>query len=414
MVAEGLSSIPESREKGSGVSTRRRFLARALATGAALAATRAHGQAGSLLAAKPLRLLILGGTGNIGPYHVRAAVARGHHVSVFSRGATSAELPADVERLIGDRNGNLKSIENRDWDAVIDLATYGPGWVRSLGEAVRDHTQHYTFISTISVYDDPASNRETNEDSRVLAYDGSVDPYTIVTDDQHYGALKILCEREAEQQFPGRTVVLRPGFIGGPDETHGVLSYWAARGERGGEILAGGDRSTPVQYIDVRDLAEWVVRLVEGNVTGVFNVVSRVHELEEVIESAASLATDSSRITWVPAEWLAARPSPETWGTLLFWQGNEGFLTRISNARAVANGLTFRPLGTTLTDTLTWYKRQPEAATSTLNAGFKRDPASGDFVQVRMPWPDFLMRESETLAAWHAEHSNVRSSEPHR
>ena len=382
------------------MSTRRAFLSRALAIAASLSAARASAQAD---AATPLRILILGGTGNIGPYHVRAAVARGHHVAVFSRGATSADLPAGVERLIGDRNGNLASIENRDWDAVIDIATYGPGWVRSLGEALRQRTRHYTFISTISVYDDPAANAETNEDSPVLAYEGSADPYSIITDDEHYGALKILCEREAQRQFPGRAALLRLGFVAGPDETHGVLSYWAARGRMGGEILAAGERSTPVQYIDVRDLAEWAVRLAEGNVTGTFNVVSPRHRLDEVIESAASPAPKPTRITWVPTEWLAAQPNPETWGTLLFWQTNEGLLTRISNARAIASGLTFRTPRTTLADTLTWYERQPEADRSTLNAGFRRDPDSGDFVQVRMPWPDFLMREKETLAAWHAQ-----------
>jgi len=355
-----------------------------------------------------LRVLILGGTGNIGPYHVRAAVARGHHVAVFSRGATSADLPAGVERLIGDRNGNLASIENRDWDAVIDIATYGPGWVRSLGEALRHRTRHYTFISTISVYDDPAANAKTDEDSPVLAYEGSADPYSIITEDEQYGALKILCEREAQKQFPGRTAVLRLGFVAGPDETHGVLSYWAARGKMGGEILAAGARSTPVQYIDVRDLAEWAVRLVEENVSGTFNVLSPSHGIDEVIESAASTASEPTRITWVPTEWLADQPSAETWGTLLFWKINEGALTRIDNARAIANGLTFRPLRTTLADTLAWYERQPEVSRSTLNAGFRRDPSSGDFVQVRMPWPDFLMRERETLAAWHAERANQR------
>jgi 2'-hydroxyisoflavone reductase len=382
------------------MSTRREFLSQTLAAGASLAASRARAQPGSRT---PLRLLILGGTGNIGPYHVRAAVARGHLVSVFSRGVTAVELPDGVEQLIGDRNGNLASIANRDWDAVIDLATYGPGWVRSLGEVVRDRTRHYTFVSTISVYDDPAGNRETDEDSRVLAYQGSADPYSIVTDDMHYGALKVLCEREAQKQFPDRTAVLRPGFIAGPDETHGVLSYWAARGKIGGEILAAGDPATPVQYIDVRDMAEWVVRLVEGKVTGVFNVVSRVHGLREVIESAASAASGTTRVTWVPAEWLAARADPGTWGTLLFWRMNEGLLTRIGNARAVASGLTFRSIGTTLADTLTWYERQPDASRSTLNTGFQRNPDTGDFVQVRMPWPDFLKREEETLAAWHAE-----------
>jgi 2'-hydroxyisoflavone reductase len=391
---------------GEGVSTRRVFLSQALAAGASLAATRAGGQADSAFASTPLRVLILGGTGNIGPYHVRAAVARGHHVSVFSRGVTPVDLPAGVEQLTGDRNGTLASIKNRDWDAVIDLATYGPGWVRSLGEVVGDHTHHYTFVSTISVYDDPAANGETNEDSPVLAYRGSADPYSITNNGEHYGALKVLCEREAEKQFPGRTAVLRPGFIAGPDETHGVLSYWAARGEMGGEILAGGEPSTPVQYIDVRDMAEWVMRLVEGNVTGVFNVLSHVHWLGEVIESAASTAPDPARVTWVPTEWLAAQSDPETWGTLLFWKGNEGFLTRISNARAVVRGLTFRSIGTTLADTLAWYKRQPEASRSTLNTGFQRDPETGDFVEARVPWPDFLKRERETLAAWHAEHAN--------
>jgi 2'-hydroxyisoflavone reductase len=364
-----------------------------------LTAARASAQAGP---STPLRILILGGTGNIGPYHVRAAVARGHRVAVFSRGATSADLPAGVERLIGDRNGNLASIENRDWDAVIDIATYGPGWVRSLGEALRRRTRHYIFISTISVYDDPATNGETHEDSPVLAYDGSADPYSIITDEQHYGALKILCEKEAERQFPDRTAVLRLGFVAGPDETHGVLSYWAARGKIGGEILAAGERSTPVQYIDVRDLAEWAVRLAEGNVTGTFNVLCPSHGLDEVVESAAAAASEPTIITWIPTEWLAAQPNPETWGTLLFWKANEGVLTRISSARAMANGLTFRSLRTTLADTLAWYERQPEDSKSTLNAGFRRDPISGDFIQVRMPWPDFLMRERETLAAWHA------------
>ena len=371
-----------------------------------MAAARAGAQANS---ATPLRVLILGGTGNIGPYHVRAAVARGHHVAVFSRGATSADLPARVERLIGDRNGNLASIENRDWDAIIDIATYGPGWVRSLGEALRHRTRHYTFISTISVYDEPAANGETNEDSPVLAYDGSADPYSIVTDDSHYGALKSHCEREAQQQFPGKTAVLRLGFVAGPDETHGVLSYWAARGKMGGEILAAGERSTPVQYIDVRDLAEWAVRLAEERVTGTFNVLSPIHDLDEVIESAASAASEPTRITWVPTEWLAAQATPETWGTLLFWKANERVLTRMSSARAIANGLTFRSVRTTLADTLACYESQSEVSRSTLNAGFRRDPNSGDFIQVRMPWPDFLRREKETLAAWHAERADQRA-----
>jgi 2'-hydroxyisoflavone reductase len=387
------------------MSTRRDFLSRAAAVGVSLAATPTFTQDSPAAKSDPLRLLILGGTGKIGPYHVRAAADRGHHVSVFSRGITRAELPASVERLNGDRNGDLGSIENRDWDAIIDLATYGPAWVRSLGEAVRDRTKHYAFVSTISVYDNPAANGETNEDSPLLDYEGRSDPYSIVDEGEHYGALKVLCEREAEQQFPGRTVVLRPGFIGGPDETHGVLSYWAARGEMGGEILAGGKRSTPVQYIDVRDMAEWVVRLVEGNVTGTFNTLSPVYSMDAVIEAAAAAASTPSRITWIPSGWLSARSDSQAWGTVLFWEANEGYLTRISNSRAVAHGLTFRSLSTTLSDTLAWYKQQPEDERATLNTGFQRDPGTGDFVQVHMPWPEFLRREKATLAAWRAAQS---------
>jgi 2'-hydroxyisoflavone reductase len=385
------------------VSTRRQFLHRALAIGGFFAASRTCAQPANQRAATPLRILVLGGTGNIGPYHVRAAVAHGHHVSVFSRGVTPADLPTGVERLIGDRNDDLESIKRRDWDAVIDLATYGPAWVRSLGEAVRDRTRHYTFVSTLSVYDDPAANGETHEDSPVLAYEGSADPYSITDNGEHYGALKVLCEREAEKQFRGKAAVVRPGFIGGPDETHGVLSYWAARGEIGGEILAGGNRSTPVQYIDVRDMAEWVVRLAEGQVVGTFNLVSDVHTLQDVIATSARSATGETRTTWVPREWLAARNDAAAWGTILFWEANEGFITRISNARAVASGLVFRSLERTLADTLAWYKRQPEEIRSTLNAGFQRDPATGDFSQNRMAWPAYLELEKRTLADWRAE-----------
>lgn len=384
------------------MSTRRGFLSDAVAVGTTLATMRAGAQ-GSLDAdTKSLRILILGGTGKIGPYHVRAAIDRGHQVSVFSRGITRADLPIGVERLVGDRNGNLQSLKGRDWDAVIDLATYGPAWVRSLGEAIRDRTSHYAFVSTISVYSDPAANAETDEDSPVLSYDGSADPYSIVEEGQHYGALKVLCEHEAEQQFPEKTVVLRPGFIGGPDETHGVLSYWAARGRMGGEILAAGKSTTPVQYIDVRDMAEWVVRLIEAGVTGTFNTLSPIRELGEVVATAALAASTPTSVTWVPSDWLAARGEPATWGTLLFWESNEGYLTRMNNARALANGLRFRSIGATLADTLAWQDRQPEELRATLNTGFQRDPETGDFVQVRLPWPEFLERERATVAAWHA------------
>jgi 2'-hydroxyisoflavone reductase len=160
------------------MTNRREFM---LAAGAALASAFAVADEPPA----PLRLLFLGGTGAIGPYQVRAAVARGHHVAVFSRGQMAADLPSGVERLIGDRNGHLGAIARREWDAVIDIATFGPGWVRSLAEAMGSRVRHYTFISTVSVYDTPAADRLTTEDSPVLAYSGATDPYAVVT---HVGA----------------------------------------------------------------------------------------------------------------------------------------------------------------------------------------------------------------------------------
>lgn len=186
------------------MTSRRRFLQGSLlASGALLQpALQAYGagRESSASPARPLRILILGGTGYIGPHHVRAAVARGHHVSVFNRGKADADLPETVERLLGDRNNNLESIRNRDWDAVIDLATFGPRWVRSLGEALKGRVNHYTFISTISVYGVPAPD-DVREGGPTVANDGQQDPYSLTAPGKYYGALKALCERKPRRNF---------------------------------------------------------------------------------------------------------------------------------------------------------------------------------------------------------------------
>jgi hypothetical protein len=152
----------------------------------------------------------------------------------------------------------------------------------------------------------------------------------------------------------------------------------------------------------VRDLAEWVVRLAEARVTGVFNALSPELSLEQVVRTAALAASAPATVTWVPQDWLATQPGPNFWGTLLFWKLNEGYLTRIGSERALANGLSIRPLAQTLADTLAWYERQPETVRATLNTGFRRDPATGDFVQTRTPWPEYLELERAALDAWRA------------
>lgn len=379
--------------------TRRELLG--LAAGSALAFGAHRGLAADrpASASKRLRFLILGGTGNIGPYHVRAALARGHHVSVFSRGRSSADLPNSVERLIGDRNSDLRALEGRDWDAVIDVATFGPAWVRSLGAALQGRAAHYTFISTISVYDQPETNPITQETSKVLVYRGTADPYRPVSSEgPEYGELKVLCEQEAERQFPGRTLVVRPGYIGGPGDTHAALPYWPLRMQRGGEVLAVGDPLTPVQYIDVRDMAEWIVRMAEKRGTGICNALGPSLPINDVVRAARGVVSSRSQVTWVPMSWLATQRGREAFGTLSFWEFNKGHLTRFSDVRAASLGLTTRPVSVTLSDTLSWYVSQPPS--DEVNTGPRRKADGSGFESGHMPWPDYLAREKAVLAAW--------------
>jgi 2'-hydroxyisoflavone reductase len=381
--------------------TRRDFVARAAASTALLCAAGASAQRVEQVAI-PLRILVLGGTGAIGPYHVHAAVARGHTVSVFSRGRRQADLPPSVEMLIGDRNGDLAAIRNRDWDAVIDIAAFGPGWVRSLGEALEGRVAHYTFISTVSVYDRPESRAETDEDNPVLRYSGTPDPYAEVNHvGDHYGALKALAEQESAKQFPGRACVLRPGYIGGPGDER-ALTYWAVRGAKGGHMLAGGSPGAPVQYIDVRDMAQWWVRMAEMRVAGIYNAVGPASALtlSQLVDTARTMGRGESQATWAPASWLNARSDAYSWGTLLFWEQGIGNIMRMSNARALANGLTTRPLSLTLQDALKWYEQQDIEQRKMLTTGFKRKEDGSGWTSARASWDEYLQREKQALAEW--------------
>ena len=351
---------------------------------------------------RPPLVLILGGTGHIGPYFVHAAVTRGYEVSVFSRGINSADLPAGVKRLVGDRNDNLKSIQGRDWDAVLDIATYGPGWVRTLGEALKGRVGHYTFISTISVYKDPAANKITSEASPVLAYDGKADPDSVTTLGPDYGALKVLCEQEAEKQFPGRTLIVRPAAIAGPSVPQPYIFYWPLRMQRAGEVLAAGDPSTPVQFIDVRDLAEWNVRMVEKRGTGIYNATGPEPptDLAGLIEAARATAPIAPKVIWVTKRWLSMQKDENLFGGLLFWEFNKGYITGISNARALAQGLTTRSVVATLADGLRWLEEQPPQR-DVLTLQLR--PNGGGFGPVAITWPVYLQREKALLSAWHID-----------
>jgi len=342
----------------------------------------------------PLRVLILGGTGFIGPHFVRAALDRGHTVSVFNRGKSDHQLPLSVERLIGDRNGDLAAIANRDWDAVFDMAAYVPKWVRSLGKALDGRVNHYTFISTIMAY---RSLIGANEQSALETYSGTEDPYSLETPGNHYGAMKVLCEREAEAQFPGRTLVVRPATIVGPGEMAGAFSYLVARIERGGEILAAGEPSAPVQLIDVRDLAEWTVRLAERGQTGSFTASGPVERLSwsELLGGVRAAFSVATHLTWVPSSWITER-GVGPFSSLLFWPSQVGLpgSMELNVTKAVTHGLSFRPLNATVVDTSTWYRSLPEARRKDVLVAYDTKNKSLE---------DSIARERELLALWHAE-----------
>jgi 2'-hydroxyisoflavone reductase len=336
-------------------------------------------------AGKPLRILILGGTGFIGPHEVRYALARGHRVTLFNRRKTNTGLFPEVEKLQGDRAvGDYRSLQGRDWDAVIDNPTTLPRWVRQAAAALKGHVQHYVFISTISVY---ANNDVPNADETAeLAHADEPDSEDIR---KYYGPLKALSEKETEKAFPGQATIIRPGLIVGPGDLSDRFTYWPARIAKGGEVLAPGDPTDPVQIIDARDLAEFAIRICETNTTGVYNSTGPQSRLtiSELLGGVRAVMTSDTSLTWVNADFLKdhnARP----WVDLPVWvpprNDSAGFARR-DIRRALGKGLTFRPLAVTARDTLDFYNSEPEDRKSKLRAGLSPE------------------REREILTAWRAQ-----------
>lgn len=330
-------------------------------------------------APKPLRLLILGGTGFTGPHQVRYALARGHQVTVFNRGKTRpGELPKEAEQLLGDRNGKLDALRGRQWDVVVDNPATLPVWVRDAAKMLQDNVGRYVFISTISVYAD-GSRPDQDETAPLAKYEGAdamaeTRESLLASQFALYGPLKARAEQEAERWFPGRTLVIRPGLIVGPGDETDRFTYWPVRLARGGETLAPGDPADPVQFIDARDLAEWTIRMVEAGETGTFNATGPAATLGvgAMLEGIrAGIAADDARLTWVPADFLETQKIAP-WTDLPVWvppRGDMGGLGRTSIRRALGKGLTFRPLADTARDTLSWFRAQSAERQGTLRAG---------------------------------------------
>src|SRR5216684_4939823 len=260
---------------------------------------------------KPLRILILGGTGFTGPFQVRYALSRGHQVTVFNRGRTHpGELPKEAEQLLGDRNGKLNALRGRQWDVCIDIPTTLPVWVRDAAQILKGNVDRYVFISTISVYSD-TSKLGIDETAPLAKYTG-VDAMKETNATMRannfalYGPLKAQSEAEAEKWFPGKTLVIRPGYIVGPGDESDRFTYWPVRVERGGEVLAPGTTADPIQIIDARDLAEWTIRMVEQSTVGSFNAVGPKSKLTmgRMLNDMKKTTNSDARFTWVDDKFL--------------------------------------------------------------------------------------------------------------
>jgi 2'-hydroxyisoflavone reductase len=342
-------------------------------------------QGGAEPPASKKRLLILGGTGFLGPQLVEVARARGHSVTLFNRGKTRPELFPDVEKLQGDRDPTkgegLQALKGRQWDAVIDTSGYVPRIVKASAELLAPNVGHYVFISTISVYKDIVPG--TTEDSALA----TVEDETTEEVRQHYGALKALCEKAAEAAMPGRVTNIRPGLIVGPDDPTDRFTYWPVRLSRGGEVLAPGDGADLTQFIDARDLAAWTILAIERQHLGIYNAVgpSRPVPMRELVEVSKRASGSDATVTWVDAAFLE-KHNVQPWGDMPVWipsdPGEDRSKGRVSNARAVALGMTFRPVEDTVRDTLAWWKTLPPERQGKLRAGLSPE------------------REREVLAAW--------------
>lgn len=307
-----------------------------------------------------MKFLILGGTVFLGRHIVVSALARGHEVTLFNRGQHNPDLFPAVEKLRGDRNGDLSAlvdIEGRQWDAVIDTSGFVPRIVRASAEALRNSVKHYTFISSISVFTQ-IDKVGLDEDTQVaMLEDETVEEVTNET----YGALKALCEQVVEQTMPDRALIVRPGLIVGPDDPTDRFTYWPVRTARGGEMLAPGRPDQQTQFIDVRDLAAWIVRMVEAGKTGTYNATGPDYTLSwgQFLEECKSVANSSTTLVWVGNAFAADLMEKEV-ANFQPWVPEEYASMRSVNCqKALSNGLTFRPLVDTIRDTLTWKNSSP-------------------------------------------------------
>jgi 2'-hydroxyisoflavone reductase len=298
-------------------------------------------------------LLILGGTQFVGRHLAETALARGHDLTLFNRGRSAPDLFPDARHLVGDRDGDLAALKDGRWDAVIDTCGYVPRIVRESAELLADRVERYVFISTGSVYPDDGEPGSP-EDSLLATIE---DPTTEQVDNDTYGPLKVLCEQAAEAAFPARTLIPRPGIIAGPHDPTDRFTYWVRRGSQGGEIAAPGRPDQPVQVIDARDLATFIVAGIESGLTGPYNLVGPGEPLT-MGSMIAACAAPGAEVTWIPDE--IAREAKVHFPLALPAKLGLDHVFEVDCGKAKAAGLSHRPIEQTIADTLAWDSTRPQ------------------------------------------------------
>lgn len=368
--------------------SRRRFLEGAALGAGALALPR--GLAAFPSQTRSLRILVLGGTGFIGPHMVRRALERGHQITLFNRGRSNTHLFPQVEKLVGDRNGQLDALVGREWDAVIDNSGYYPSHVRQSAELLAGSVNHYLYTSTIDAY----------RDFRV---DGITESYPLgrrpegapERPQEYYGPLKAECEDAVREFFPTNNTRVRPGWIAGPGDNNHLFTYWVMRVVRGGEMLAPGEPSDPMQLTEVRDLANWYVYILERSIMGAYTAVGPVTNMGAMLADIQAAVGSDTSFTWVDADFLLERDIKPWTNIPLWWPPRNDWAPRsfggnlggvgaftIDGSAARAQGLTHISMRRMARDTYDWYRETFE--------GWPEDRRPGLTAA----------REAELLAEW--------------
>ncbi len=334
-----------------------------------------------------MRLLVLGGTKFLGRSAVVTALERGHEVTLFNRGETNPELFPEAEKLRGDRGGDLSALEGREWDAVIDPSGFVPRLVGASAELLRGSVGHYVFVSSISVYDELGEPSFDETARTVTLDDPTTEDYLTIGPVNTYGGLKALCEEVVRDAFPDGHAIVRAGLIVGPHDPTGRFTYWPLRLAGGGDVLAPGDPARQVQFVDVRDLAVWMVRVAEERMSGTFNAagLEPAVTMGELLETCNKVGGADARLVWIDEPFLLEQ-EVGPWMELPLWvtEADTWFL-QADISRAVAAGLRFRRLEETVRDTLAWARQAGAALVTPGQVG-----AAGLDPQ----------REAELLDAW--------------